>query len=126
LVSAIKRSVNGVARFKDTGSATAELVILLPIVSVVISVLAATTYGQIQLLHTVQAGQQVARALQLGVGEGAAGALASNLGITFSIGAVNPGGQGSNIRCLLARSTSVGPLGLALPSQRVCFLQVGE
>jgi hypothetical protein len=126
LVSAIKRSVIGVARFKDTGSATAELVILLPIVSVVISVLAAITYGQIQLLHTLQAGQQVARALQLGVGEGAAGALASNLGITYSMAGQNPITADSNVRCLLTRTVASGPFGLMLPAQRVCFLQVGE
>ena len=102
------------------------VLLLLPLVALIISLLGAITFGQLQLLQTLQAGQQVARALQLGVGEGAAGALASNLGITYSMAGQNPITADSNVRCLLTRTVASGPFGLMLPAQRVCFLQVGE
>lgn len=113
-------------RTLDRGSVTAEFVLLLPLIVVVIGLLGSVTFGQFQLLQTLQAGQQVARALQLGLNPTESNRLAANLGITYVQHDPTESGMASNIRCIYATPIRRGPLGLTIPEQRVCYLAVGQ
>ena len=113
-------------QISDRGSVTAEFVLLLPLIVVVIGLLGSLTLGQLQLLKTVQAGQQVARAIQLGLKPAEANRLAASLGITYFPHDPSETGMASNIRCIVATSDRGGPLGLAIPGQQICYLVVGQ
>jgi len=113
-------------RTLDRGSVTAEFVLLLPLIVVFIGLLGSVTLGQFQELQALQAGQQVARAMQLGLNPAEANRLAASLGITYLQHDPAESGMASNIRCIYATPIRRGPLGLAFPEQRVCYLAVGQ
>jgi Flp pilus assembly protein TadG len=114
------------ARTLDRGSVTAEFVLLLPLIVMVLGLVGSLTFGQLQLLQTLQAGQQVARAMQLGQSQTEASALAISLGVTLAQPYASEPGMPSNIKCIYVSPIRKGPLSLANLGQRVCYLSVGQ
>ena len=110
----------------NRGSITAEIVILLPIITAIIGLFGAITAAQVQQLKLVQASQQVARSLQLGLPQSNVEAVAGSLGLEYqSLASKEITGNATLICWAMRWAKPTGIMGSLLGPQKVCYLAVG-
>ena len=111
----------------NQGSVTAELVILLPIITVMIGLFGAITAAQVQQLKLVQAAQQISRSLQIGLPQSKVEAVAGSLGLEYqSLSSKEITGNASLVCWAMRWAKPTGIMGSMLVPQKVCYLAVGQ
>lgn len=88
-------------KHREVGSATAELVILLPLLSVVIWVAGLIGNSQVVMVKNLVAAASLVRAVQLGQSRESMNAVAQSLGVSFQLK-----DQGQGIVCVSAKAVS--------------------
>jgi hypothetical protein len=99
----------------SNGSATAELVVLLPLVSVVIWLASAIGNAQLGQLSNLSAASSMVRAIQLGYSQPELASLASRLGVSYKVET-----QGEGLICVEAGSVRDGVLFASDARQHSC------
>ena len=99
----------------DSGSATAELVVLLPLLSVVIWLASAIGSSQLGQLQNATAAAALVRAVQLGHSNAELDALASRVGVHYK-----QENLGDGLICIAAGSNSQVSLFVSVTWQRSC------
>ena len=97
------------------GSATAELAVLLPLLSVVIWLASAIGNAQLAQLGNLTAAASMVRAIQLGYSSAELDALSSRLGVSYTVES-----QGGELICVEAGSNGGGALFVSDARQHSC------
>jgi hypothetical protein len=101
--------------YSNKGSATAELAVLLPLLSVVIWLASAIGNAQLGQLGNLNAAASMVRAIQLGYSSAELDALASRLGVTYTVES-----RGGGLICVEAGSNGGGTLFASDARQHSC------
>ena len=99
----------------SNGSATAELAVLLPLLSVVIWLASAIGNAQSAQLSNLSAATSLVRAMQLGYSQSEVASLASRLGVSYTVES-----QGDGLICVEAGSNGGGVLFASDARQHSC------
>jgi hypothetical protein len=102
-------------RSSSKGSATAELAVLLPLLSVVIWLASAIGNAQLAQLGNLTAAASMVRAIQLDYSSADLDALASRLGVSYTVES-----QGGGLICVEAGSNGGGALFASDARQHSC------